>query len=150
MFHSIKQTKKKEASTTVKTSATVEISVRSLQHAIYKLSGLCFSTINDSEGRHFPPFFVFYSIVVPRVSRKKKGIVEGRHFSLISHLFYNFLNPVLILILGFPTTIRLRERYIAEIQEAPRKRTIKRERFDLNCYQNCYQLIFLFAFLFIH
>ena len=128
MFHSIKQTKKEEASTTVKTSATVEISVRSLQHAIYKLSGLCFSTINDSEGRHFPPFFVFYSIVVPRVSRKKKGIVEGRHFSLISHLFYNFLNPVLILILGFPTTIRLRERDTLQKYKKHREREQLRER----------------------
>ena len=45
-------------------------------------------------------------------------------------------------------TIRLRERYIAEIQEAPRKRTIERATFGLNCYQNCYQLGFLFAFLF--
>ena len=45
-------------------------------------------------------------------------------------------------------TIRLRERYIAEIQEAPRKRTIERARFGLNCYQNFYRLVFLFAFLF--
>ena len=40
--------RKKKASATIKTSATVEISVRSLQQAIYKLSGLCSSTINDS------------------------------------------------------------------------------------------------------
>ena len=86
VFQPIKQTKNK-ASIIVKTSATVEIFVRSLQQAIYKLSGLCSSTINNSEDRHFPPFFVFYSIAVSRVSRKKKGIVEGRHFSLISHLF---------------------------------------------------------------
>ena len=86
VFQPIKQTKNK-ASITVKTSATVEIFVRSLQQAIYKLSGLCSSTINNSEDRHFPPFFVFYSIDISRVSRKKKGIVEGRHFSLISHLF---------------------------------------------------------------
>ena len=44
----IKQTEKKKASATIKTSATVEISVHSLQQAIYKLSGLCSSTINDS------------------------------------------------------------------------------------------------------
>ena len=79
--------RKRKASATVKTSATVEISVRSLQQVIYKLYDLCSSTINDSKGRHFPPFFVFYSISVSRVSRKKRGIVEGRHFSLISHLF---------------------------------------------------------------
>ena len=58
VFQPIKQTKNK-ASATVKTSATVEIFVRSLQQAIYKLSGLCSSTINDSEGRHFPPFYCF-------------------------------------------------------------------------------------------
>ena len=127
MFQPIKQTKNK-ASAIVKSSATVEISVRSLQQAIYKLSDLCSSTINDSEGRHFPPFLFSIQLPFQGFSRKKKGIVEGRHFSLISHLFYNFLNPVLILILGFPTTIRLRERYIAEIQEEPRKRTIERER----------------------
>ena len=63
VFQPIKQTKNK-ASATVKTSATVEISVRSLQQAIYKLSGLCSSTINDSEGRHFPPFFVDRKSVV--------------------------------------------------------------------------------------
>ena len=40
--------RKKKASATIKTSTTVEISVRSLQQAIYKLSGLCSSTINDS------------------------------------------------------------------------------------------------------
>ena len=45
-------------------------------------------------------------------------------------------------------TLRLRERYIADIQEAPRKRTIERARFGLNCYQNYYRLVFLFAFLF--
>ena len=64
--------RKRKASAIVKASATVEISVRSLQQAIYKLSGLYSSTINDSKGRHFPPFFVFYSIAVSRVSRKKR------------------------------------------------------------------------------
>ena len=47
VFQPIKQTKKK-ASATIKTSVTVEISVRSLQQAIYKLSDLCSSTINNS------------------------------------------------------------------------------------------------------
>ena len=51
--------RKRKASATVKTSATMEISVRSLQQAVYKLSDLCSSTINDSKGRHFPPFFCF-------------------------------------------------------------------------------------------
>ena len=40
--------RKKKASATIKSSATVEISVRSLQQAIYKLSDLCSSTINNS------------------------------------------------------------------------------------------------------
>ena len=43
-------------------------------------------------------------------------------------------------------TIRLRDRYIAEIQEAPRKRTIERARFGLNCYQNYYRLVFSLYF----
>ena len=97
MFQPIKQTKNK-ASATVKTSATVEISVRSLQQAIYKLSGLCSSTINDSEGRHFPPFLFSIQLPFQGFSRKKKGIVEGRHFSLISHLFLQFLEILFCLI----------------------------------------------------
>ena len=57
-------------------------------------------------------------------------------------------DPLRLLILLCSFTKLLRERYIAEIQEAPRKRTIERVRFGLNCYQNYLRLVFLFAFLF--
>ena len=71
VFQPIKQTKNK-ASATVKTSATVEISVRSLQQAIYKLSGLCSSTINNSEGRHFHPFLFFIQLPFQGFLGKKR------------------------------------------------------------------------------
>ena len=78
----------------------VDISVRSLQQTIQKLTHLCSSTTNDSEGRHFPPFLFFLFNCCFQGFQEKNGYSRRQpffpHFSLISHLFLQFLESCFI------------------------------------------------------